>query len=83
MQKNGNSERLRLYFLGCKITEYGDCCHEIKGCLLLGIKAMPNLDSVLKSRDSILPTKVRINEAMVFPVVMYRCECRAIKKAEY
>ena len=70
-------------FLGSKITVDGDCSHKIKGHLILGRKAMPNLDSVLKSRDSILPTKVRINEAMVFPVVMYRCECRAIKKAEY
>ena len=77
---NGNSERL--YFLGSKITADGDCNHEIKRCLLLGIKAMTNLDSILKSRDITLPTKVRLVKAMVFPVVMYACESWTIKKAE-
>ena len=61
-------------FLGSKITVDGDCSHEIKRHLLLGRKAMTNLDSILKSRDSTLPTKVRIFKAMVFPVVMYGCE---------
>jgi len=61
-------------FLGSKITEDGDCSHEIKRCLLLGRKAMTNLDSILKSRDITLPTKVRLVKAMVFPVVMYGCE---------
>ena len=69
-------------FLGSKITADGDCHHEIKRCLLLGRKAMTNLDSILKSRDITLPTKVHIVKAMVFPVVMYRCECWTIKKAE-
>ena len=70
-------------FLGSKITEDGDCSHEIKRCLLLGRKAMINLDSTLKSRDITLPTKVRLVKAMVFPVVMYGCESWAIKKAEH
>ena len=61
-------------FLGSKITADGDCSHEIKRRLLLGIKAMTNLDSILKSRDITLPTKVRLVKAMVFPVVMYGCE---------
>ena len=61
-------------FLGSKITADGDCSHEIKRCLLLGRKVMTNLDSILKSRDITLPTKVRLVKAMVFPVVMYRCE---------
>ena len=61
-------------FLGSKIIAYGDCSHEIKRCLLLGRKAMTNLDSVLKSRDVILPRKVHIIKAMVFPVVMYGCD---------
>ena len=69
-------------FLGSKVTVDGDCSHEIKGCLLLGRKAMTNLDSVLKSRDITLPTKVHIVKAMVFPV-MYGCENLTIKKAEY
>ena len=60
----------RLYFLGPKITADGDCSHEIKRCLLLGRKAMPSLDSILKSRDITLPTKVRLVKAVVFPVVM-------------
>ena len=61
-------------FLGSKITTDGDCSHEIKRCLLLGRKVMTNLDSILKSRDIILPTKVHLVKAMVFPVVIYRCE---------
>ena len=69
-------------FLGSKITADGDCNHEIKRCLLLGRKAMTNLDGILKSRDSTLPTKVHIVKAMAFPVVMYRCENWTIKKAE-
>ena len=60
-------------FLGSKITADGDCSHEIKRCLLLGIKVMTNLDSILKSRDITLPTKVCLDKAMVFPVVMYGC----------
>ena len=70
-------------FLGSKITVDGDCSHEIKRCLLLGRKTMINLDSMLKSRDITLPTKVHIVKAMVFPVVMYGCESWTIKKAEY
>ena len=70
-------------FLGSKITVDGDCSHEIKRCLLLGRKAMTNLDSILKSRDNTLPTKVHLVKAMVFPVVMYACESWAIKKAEH
>ena len=69
-------------FLGSKITADGDCSHEIKRCLLLGRKVMTNLDSILKSRDITLPTKVRLVKAMVFPVVMYGCESWTIKKAE-
>ena len=69
-------------FLGSKITADGDCSHEIKRCLFLGRKAMTNLDSILKSRDITLPTKVRLIKAMVFPVVMYGCESWTIKKAE-
>ena len=61
-------------FLGSKITADGDCSHEIQRCLLLGRKVMPNLDSILKSRDITLPTKVHLVEAMVFPLVMYGCE---------
>ena len=67
---------------GSKITEDGDCSHEIKRCLLLGRKAMTNLDSILKSRDIALPTKDHLVKAMVFPVVMYGCESWTIKKAE-
>ena len=67
---------------GSKITADGDCSHEIKRCLLLGRKAMTNLDSILKSRDITLPTKIHIVKAMVFPVVMYGCESWTIKKAE-
>ena len=69
-------------FLGSKITADGDCSHEIKRCLLLQRKAMTNLDSILKSRDITLPTKVHLVKAMVFPVVMYGCESWTIKKAE-
>ena len=69
-------------FLCSKITADGDCSHEIKRCLLLGRKVMTNLDSILKSRDVILPTKVRLVKAMVFPVVMYGCESWTGKKAE-
>ena len=69
-------------FLGSKITADGDCSHEIKRNLLLGRKAMTNLDSILKSRDITLPTKVHLVKAMVFPVVMYGCESWTIKKAE-
>ena len=72
-----------LIFLGSKITAHGDCSHEIKRCLLLGRKVMTNLDSILKSRDITLQTKVRLVKAMVFPVGMYRCESWTIKKAEH
>ena len=69
-------------FLGSKITADGDCSHEIKRCLLLGRRAVTKLDSVLKSRDITFPTKICIVKAMVFPVVMYGCERRTIKKTE-
>ena len=69
-------------FLGSKITADGDCSHEIERSLLLGRKAMTNLDRILKSRDITLPTKVHLVKAMVFPVVMYGCESWTIKKAE-
>ena len=69
-------------FLGSKITADGDCSHEIKRRLLLGRKVMTNLDNILKSRDSPLPTKVHLVKAMVFPVVMYGCESWTVKKAE-
>ena len=69
-------------FLGCKITADGDCSHEIKRCLLLGRKVMTNLDSIFRSRDITLPTKVHLVKAMVFPVVMYGCESWTVKKAE-
>ena len=69
-------------FWGSKITTDGDCSHEIKRCLLLGRKVMTNLDSIFKSRDITLPTKVHLVKAMVFPVVMYGCESWTIKKAE-
>ena len=71
-----------LYILGSKITADDDCSHEIKRCLLLGRKVMTNLDSIFKSRDITLPTKVRLVKAMVFPVVMYGCESWTIKRAE-
>ena len=70
-------------FLGSRITADGDCSHEIKRCLLLGRKAMTNLDSILKSRDITLPAKVHVVKAMVFPVVMYGCESWTTKKAEH
>ena len=70
-------------FLGSKITVDGDCSLEIKRCLLLGRKAMTNLDSILKSRDVTLQTKVCLVKAMIFPVVMYKCESWTVKKAEY
>ena len=79
---SGNS--VRFYFLGgSKITADGDCSHEIKRRLLLGRKGMINLDSILKSRDITLPTKVHLVKAMVFPVVMYGCESWTINKAEH
>ena len=77
---SGNS--VRLYFSGSKITADGDCGHEIKRLLLLGRKVMTNLDSIFKSRDIILPTKVHLVKAMVFPVLMYGCESWIVKKAE-
>ena len=69
-------------FLGSNITVEGNCSHEIKRRLLLGRKAMTNIDSILKSRDITLPTKIHIIKDMVFPVVMYKCECWTIKKTE-
>ena len=80
-ENNGNSERLH-FGVGSKITLDGDCSQEINRHLLLGRKAMTNLDSILKSRDITLPTKVHLVKAMVFPVVMYGCESWTIKKAE-
>ena len=71
------------YFGGSKITADGDCSHEIKRCLLLGRKVMTNLDSIFKSRDITLPTKVHIVKALVFPIVMYGCESWTVKKAEH
>ena len=76
------SPRERLYFVGSKITIVGDCSHEIKRRLLLGRKAMTNLDSILKNRDITLPTNVCLVKAMVFPVGMYGCESWTVKKAE-
>ena len=70
-----------LIFLGSKITADGGCSHEIKRCLLLGRKVMTNLDSIFKSRDIILPTKVHLVKAMVFPVVMYGCESWTVKES--
>ena len=70
-------------FLGSKITADDDCSHEIKRCLLLGRQVLTNLDSILKSRDTTLPTKVRLVKAMVFPVVVYGCESWTVKKAEH
>ena len=78
----GGMETDRFYFLWLQITVDSDCSHEIKRCLLLGRKAMSNLDSVLETREIILPTKVHIVKAMVFPVVMYGCESWTIKKVE-
>ena len=76
-------ETVRDIFLGSKITADGDCSHEIKRHLLLGRKVVTNLDSILKSRDITLPTKVHLVKAMVFPVVMYGCESWTIKKTEH
>ena len=78
---NGNSDRL--YFGSSKITANGDCSHEIKKHMLLGRKAMTNLDNILESRDITLPGTVRLVKAMVFPVVMYGCESWTIMKAEH
>ena len=72
-----------IIFEGSKITADGDCSHEIKRCLLLGRKVMANIDSILKSRDITLPTKLHLVKAMVFPVVMYGCESLTIKKGEH
>ena len=80
--ETGNSVRLYFFFLHSKITADGECSHEMKRCLLLGRKVMTNPDSILKSRDITLPTKVRLVKAMVFPVVMYGCESWTMKKAE-
>ena len=86
MKENGDGETVAtvtdFIFLGSKITACGDCSHEIKRHLLLGRKAMTNLDSILKSRDVTLPTKVRLVKAMIFPVVMYGCKSYTMKKAE-
>ena len=80
----GKVETVRDFiFQGSKITANGNCRHEIKRCLLLGRKVMTNLDSILKSRDIILPTKVHLVKAMVFPLVTYGCESWTIKKAEH
>ena len=81
--RRGKQWKLTDFILGSKITSDGDCSHEIKRHLLLGRKVMTNLDSIFKSRDITLPTKVRLIKAMVFPVVMYRCERWTIKKAEH
>ena len=84
-QINGETvETVRVFnFGGSKITEDSDCSHEIKRCLLLGRRVMTNLDSIFKSRDITLPTKVHLVKAMVFPVVMYGCESWTVKKAEH
>ena len=82
--RRGKNETVRGFiFLGSKITVDDDCSHKIKRHLLLGRKAMTNLDRVLKSRDITLPTKVHLVKAMVFPVVMYGCESWTVKKAEH
>jgi len=81
--KSGSSGSNRFYFLGLQNSVDGNCSHKTKRCLLVGRKVMTNLDSVLKSRDITLQTKVCILKALVFPVVMYRCESWAIKKAEH
>ena len=80
--EGGKLEQWHFIFLGSKVTVDSDCRHEIKRCLFLGRKAITNVDSILKSRDITLPTRVRIVKAMVFPVVVYRCESWTIKKAE-
>ena len=77
-------EKVKGFILGgSKLTADGDCSHEIKRCLLLGRKAMTNLDSILKSRDITLPTEIHLVKAMAFPVVMYGCETWTLKKAEH
>ena len=83
-QMDGETAETVLDFIlgGSKITADGDCSHEIKRCLLLARKVMTNLNSIFKSRDITLPTKVRLVKAMVFPVVMYGCESQTVKKAE-
>ena len=83
-QRDGETMGTVTYFifLGSKITADGDCSHQIKRCLLLGRKALTNLDSMLKSRDITWPTKVHLVKAMVFPVVMYGCESWTVKKSE-
>ena len=84
LPKIANTKQWQTFiFGGSKITADGDCSHEIKRRLLLGRKVMTNLDSILKSRDTILPTKVHLLKAMIFPVVMYGCESWTIKKAEH
>ena len=84
LQIDGETVETVIDFLGgSKITADGDCSHEIKRCLLLGRKAMTNLDSILKSRDITLSTKIRLVKTMVFPVVMFGCESWTIKKAEH
>ena len=83
MQTNGETKKTDFIFLGSKITVDGDYSHEIKRCLLLGRKAMTNIDSILKNRDITLSTKVHLVKAMVFPVVMYGYESWTIKKAEH
>ena len=82
-QIDGEAMETEFIFLGSKITSNGDCGHEIKRHLLLGRKAVTNLDSILKSRDITLPTKVCLVKAMVFPVVMYGCEIWTVKKAQH
>ena len=85
MGNNGNSNRFFFFFLvgvGTKITADGDCSHEIERCLILGRKVITNLDSISKNRDLTLPTKVHLVKAVVFPLVMYRCDSWTIKKAE-
>ena len=79
----GNSGNSDFIFLGSKVIEDGDCSHEIKRHLLLGRKAVTNLDSILKTRDITLPTKVHLVKAMVFPVVVHGCESWTMKKAEF
>ena len=79
-ENNGNNDKT--IFLSSKLTADGACSHEIKRCLLLGRKVMTNLDSIFKSRDTTLPTKVHLVKAIVFPVVMFGCESWTIKKAE-
>ena len=81
-QIHGENVKADFIFLGSKITADGDCSHEVKRCFLLGIKAITNLDSIFKSRDITLLTKVHIVKSMVFPVAMYECESYTIKKAE-